>query len=78
MINQGSIYKKIDLDVLNTNYLTNKGLSNGRFTTNWYGESQAKYDNTTPEGRAKNRRVNIAIVPNQTMINEAQQEAGQN
>jgi outer membrane protein OmpA-like peptidoglycan-associated protein len=61
-----------------TNYLTNKGLSNGRFTTNWYGESQPMHDNTTADGRAKNRRVNVAIVPNQTMIDNAQKQSGQN
>lgn len=61
-----------------TNYLINKGLSNGRFNTNWFGESQPKYDNNTADGRAKNRRVNVAIVPNQTMIDDAQQQANQN
>ncbi|MEM5563542.1 OmpA family protein [Psychroserpens sp. AS72] len=61
-----------------TNYLINKGLSNGRFNTNWFGESQPKYDNNTADGRAKNRRVNVAIVPNQTMIDQAQQQANQN
>ncbi|WP_225036627.1 OmpA family protein [Winogradskyella sp. SM1960] len=61
-----------------TNYLMGKGLSNGRFTTHWYGEEQPTHDNSTAEGRSKNRRVNIAIVPNETMINEAKQEAGTN
>jgi outer membrane protein OmpA-like peptidoglycan-associated protein len=59
-----------------TNYLTGKGLSAGRFTTNWYGETQPKQDNATAEGRAKNRRVNVAILPNQKMIDEAKSEAG--
>lgn len=59
-----------------TNYLTSKGVSAGRLTTNWYGESQPKSDNSTAEGRAKNRRVNIAILPNDKMIKEAQTEAG--
>ncbi|WP_282030318.1 OmpA family protein [Winogradskyella eximia] len=61
-----------------TNYLTGKGLSSGRFTTHWFGEEQPMYDNTTAEGRSKNRRVNIAIVPNETMVNEAKKEAGSN
>ena len=51
-----------------------KGLSSERFTTNWYGESQPMYDNSTSEGRAKNRRVNVAIVPNEKMINDAKQQ----
>ncbi len=60
-----------------TNYFTSKGLSSGRFTTNWYGESSPIADNATAEGRAKNRRVNVAIVPNQKMKDDAQKEAGQ-
>ena len=39
----------------------------------WFGETQAKYDNTTAEGRAKNRRVNVAIVPNEKMVRQAKQ-----
>jgi outer membrane protein OmpA-like peptidoglycan-associated protein len=61
-----------------TNYLSGKGLANGRFTTNWFGESQPMYDNTTANGRAKNRRVNVAILPNDQMIQDAQIEAKQN
>jgi len=57
-----------------TNYLQGKGLSAGRFTTNWYGESQPMHDNATAEGRAKNRRVNVAIVPNEKMIEDAKQK----
>lgn len=58
-----------------TNYLIGKGLSSGRFTTNWFGESQPKHDNSTAEGRAKNRRVNVAIVPSEKMVKEAKQQA---
>lgn len=57
-----------------TRYLTNKGLDSGRFTTNWFGETQPMHDNTTSEGRAKNRRVNIAILPNEKMIQDAKQQ----
>ncbi|XMO87790.1 OmpA family protein [Algibacter sp. AS12] len=57
-----------------TNYLTGKGLNSSRFTTNWFGESQPMHDNATAEGRAKNRRVNVAIVPNEKMIEEAKQD----
>jgi len=59
-----------------TNYLINKGLSSGRFTTNWFGETQPMYDNSTAEGRAKNRRVNVAILPNNKMIEDAKAQAG--
>ena len=61
-----------------TNYLVQrKGLSAGRFTTNWYGESAPVADNATAEGRAKNRRVNLAIIPNKKMKDDAQREAGE-
>ncbi|MBZ0326597.1 MAG: OmpA family protein [Altibacter sp.] len=59
-----------------TNYFTaTKGLSAGRFTTNWFGEQSPVGDNATAEGRAQNRRVNIVIVPNEKMKQEAQKEA---
>lgn len=61
-----------------TDYLMSKGLVKDRFQTLWYGETQPKYDNTTAEGRAKNRRVNVAIVPNDKMVNDAKIESGGN
>lgn len=60
-----------------TNYLTSQGLSSGRFNTKWYGESQPKYDNSTAEGRAKNRRVELAIVANEELKEEARKQAEQ-
>jgi outer membrane protein OmpA-like peptidoglycan-associated protein len=61
-----------------TNYMVNQGLSKGRFDTKWYGESQPKYDNNTVEGRAKNRRVELAIVANEELKKEAEQATDQN
>lgn len=59
-----------------TNYFTqSKGLNASRFTTDWYGETSPIADNSTAEGRAQNRRVNIAIVPNEKMKKEAQKQA---
>lgn len=59
-----------------TNYFTQtKGLNVSRFTTNWYGETAPIADNNTEEGRAQNRRVNIVIVPNEKMKNEAEKQA---
>ena len=58
-----------------TNYLSQNGISSGRLTTNWFGESQPMHDNATAEGRAKNRRVNVAILPNEKMIEDAKQQA---
>lgn len=60
-----------------TNYLTQKGINQSRLTTNWFGETQPMHDNSTAEGRAKNRRVNIAILPNEKMIEDAKNQAGQ-
>ena len=59
-----------------SDYLNNKGVINSRITTNWFGETQPIYDNSTASGRAKNRRVNIVVVPNEQMKKEAIQEAG--
>ena len=53
------------------NYLSQNGVGQGRLTTNWFGETQPMHDNATVEGRAKNRRVNVAILPNEKMIEEA-------
>ncbi|NVK51868.1 MAG: OmpA family protein [Flavobacteriaceae bacterium] len=58
-----------------SNYLINKGLKGDRISTNWFGETQPKYTNSTAEGRAKNRRVNIAIVPSEKMIKDAKLKA---
>ncbi|MBL4746562.1 MAG: OmpA family protein [Flavobacteriaceae bacterium] len=57
-------------------FVASKGLAGQRFTTQWYGETQPKFDNTTREGRAKNRRVNVVIVPNDKMKNDAKKQSG--
>ena len=57
-----------------TNFLTAQGISGDRIETKWYGESQPKYDNATVEGRAKNRRVELAIVANEELIEEAKRQ----
>ncbi len=59
-----------------TNYLSGNGINKGRLTTNWFGETQPLHDNSTAEGRAKNRRVNIAILPNEKMVKDAKAQAG--
>jgi outer membrane protein OmpA-like peptidoglycan-associated protein len=45
------------------NYLTQKGVQSARLATKGYGESQPRASNTTEEGRAANRRVEIRLVP---------------
>ncbi len=60
-----------------TNYLRDvNGISSSRLTTHWFGEEQPIADNSTEAGRANNRRVNIAIVPNDDMVNDAKQQSG--
>jgi outer membrane protein OmpA-like peptidoglycan-associated protein len=61
-----------------TNFLiNNEGLPSSRLNTNWFGEQQPLHDNGTTEGRAKNRRFNIVILPNDKMKQDAIREAGQ-
>ncbi|MDY8136109.1 OmpA family protein [Aquimarina sp. 2201CG5-10] len=58
-----------------TDYIVSQEVSPLRFTVKWYGELQPKYTNETPEGRLKNRRVEITISPNDTMREEALQQS---
>ena len=58
-----------------TNYLINQGIDNQRFTTKWYGENQPKGDNTTKEGKATNRRVELAIVASQELKEQAKENS---
>lgn len=60
-----------------TKYLIAQGISSGRFTTKWYGELQPKADNSTAEGKSKNRRVELAIVANEELKEEAKRKTGQ-
>ena len=59
-----------------TNYLIAKGIDAGRFTTKWYGENQPKASNETSEGKAQNRRVELAIVANEELKEEAKEATG--
>ena len=45
------------------NYLISKGVSAARIRSQGFGETMPVADNATEEGRAKNRRVEIKIVP---------------
>ncbi|MBU2996359.1 OmpA family protein [Cellulophaga baltica] len=57
-----------------SNYLNNNGINSSRLTTKWYGETQPKGDNTTTEGKAQNRRVEVVIVANENLKEEAIQK----
>ncbi len=43
-------------------YLVKKGIEPERIKTEWFGQTQPVAENTTPEGRQKNRRVEMKIV----------------
>lgn len=43
-------------------YLTDRGIDAARITTNGYGQKKPVASNATPDGRAKNRRVEFTIV----------------
>jgi outer membrane protein OmpA-like peptidoglycan-associated protein len=57
------------------NFAKGKGVAASRFTTIGYGFSQPVVSNATPEGRAQNRRVEIAIFANDKLKGAA--ESGQ-
>jgi len=57
-----------------TEYLISQGIDKSRLTTKWYGENQPVGDNTTKEGKAKNRRVELAIVASEALKKEAKQQ----
>lgn len=54
-------------------FLVSKGVSGNRMTSQGFGSTQPVADNSTTAGRAQNRRVEVYIVPNQKMIQDAQQ-----
>lgn len=56
-------------------YLASQGIERNRFNVKWYGEEQPKNDNSTAEGRSKNRRVEIGIMADEEMKEEAQEQA---
>jgi outer membrane protein OmpA-like peptidoglycan-associated protein len=56
-----------------SDYLASKGVSSSRFNVKWYGESQPKVPNTSEANRAQNRRVEVAIMANDQMKQEAKE-----
>lgn len=53
-------------------YLSNKGVLFSRFNIEAFGQDAPRYDNNTTQGRAQNRRVEMAISANEEMIQDAQ------
>jgi outer membrane protein OmpA-like peptidoglycan-associated protein len=52
-------------------FLEEQGISNARMVSEGYGSAHPVADNTTSAGRAQNRRVEVYILPNEKMIQEA-------
>lgn len=52
-------------------FLVSKGVAANRLTTKWYGETQPKYPNDSEANREKNRRVELGVVANDQMKDEA-------
>ncbi len=59
-----------------TDYLIDQGIDASRFTTKWYGENQPKADNSTSEGKAQNRRVELGIIASEELKEEAKEKTG--
>lgn len=55
------------------NFLQGRGVAGSRMTSQGMGSSQPVADNTTSAGKAQNRRVEVYILPNAKMIQDAQQ-----
>ena len=54
-----------------SSYIEGLGIPALRVTTKWFGEAQPKYSNDTAEGKSKNRRVELAVIANETLKKEA-------
>jgi len=72
-----SLNEKLSLERANSvaNFLRGKGVQDSRMTTEGKAYDVPVADNTTVEGRAKNRRVEILIKANEKMIQDAQKES---
>ncbi len=57
------------------NYLVSKGVTGNRMQSQGFGSNQPVADNSTVSGRAQNRRVEVYILPNAKMIQDAQEQA---
>ena len=55
------------------NYLLSKGVSGSRMESQGFGSSQPIADNNTVAGRSQNRRVEVFILPNAKMIQDAKE-----
>jgi outer membrane protein OmpA-like peptidoglycan-associated protein len=54
-------------------FLASNGVDTARMEAKWYGETQPKYPNDTEENRQKNRRVEVGVVANDKMKQDAKE-----
>jgi outer membrane protein OmpA-like peptidoglycan-associated protein len=54
-------------------FFQSKGVAPTRITEKWYGSTQPKYSNDSEESRAKNRRVEIGLIPDEAYKKLAQE-----
>lgn len=77
--NTGTAAHNMDLSVRRAEavkaYATAAGVSPSRLTTSGKGDNEPIADNTTADGRTQNRRVEIVIVANDQMKDQAKQVA---
>ena len=57
------------------NFLISRGVAGNRIVSAGFGSTDPIADNATVTGRAQNRRVEVFILPNAKMIEDAQREA---
>ena len=74
--NTGTVQYNIDLSKLRANtvadYLISKGVAKERFDIKWYGEDQPKYPNDTDANRKLNRRVEVGVMANSELKQQAE------
>ncbi len=59
-----------------SSYLAQHGVTSGRISVMWYGETQPVADNATAEGKQANRRVEVAVMANEKLKKWAEEQAG--
>jgi outer membrane protein OmpA-like peptidoglycan-associated protein len=74
--NTGTVQYNIDLSKQRANtvadYLISKGVARNRFEIKWYGEDQPKYPNDTDANRKLNRRVEVGVMANSELKQQAE------